>query len=75
MTDYAKYNYYKPDGAGRDQYIIYNNGGELRGGVQTLEEKPIFPTIMKQKVFHSLRKEVPPITYRSDGSGRDSYIL
>jgi hypothetical protein len=75
MTDYTKYNYYKPDGAGRDLYIIHDNGGELRGGVKVLENKLLFPKIFKQRVFHSLRKEIPPVTYRSDGSGRDSYIL
>ena len=75
MSDYTKYNYYKPDGAGRDMYIIYNNGGELRGGVRSLEERPLFPKIMRQNVYHSLKRVVPPVTYRSDGSGRDSYIL
>lgn len=75
MTDYTKYNYYKPDGAGRDLYIIYNNGGELRGGVKPLTDKVLFPKITKGRVFHSLKRDIPPVTYRSDGSGRDSYIL
>ena len=75
MNDYTKYNYYKPNGVGRDLYIIYNNGGQLRGGVKVAEEKTLFPKIIKQKRYHSLRKEIPPIQYRSDGTGRDSYIL
>ena len=76
MTDYTKYNYYKPDGAGRDSYILYNNGGEFRGGFRVPEEKPLFPKIISnQQVYHSQRKEVPPVTYRGDGTGRDTYIL
>lgn len=75
MNDYTKYNYYKPDGAGRDLYIIYNNGGELRGGIQVADVKTLFPKILNNRTYHSLRKEVPPIQYRSNGTGRDSYIL
>ena len=77
MKDYTKYNYnyYSPDGAGRDKYIIYNNGGQFRGGFSIPEDKPLYPKIIYNKVHHSLRKEVPPVTYRGDGTGRDTYIL
>lgn len=76
MSDYTKYNYYKPDGAGRDLYIIYNNGGEFRGGYKFPEEKISYPKInSSQHVVHSIRKEIPPISYRGNGSGRDSYIM
>jgi hypothetical protein len=75
MTDYTKYNYYKPDGAGRDLYIIYNNGGEFRSGYKLPEDKVTFPKINNNQHAPSLRKENPPVSYRSNGTGRDSYIM
>ena len=65
---------YRSNGKGRDSYIIYNNGGFW---------KNINPVIQKDFTYrpthkpnnHSPGKPPSIWTYRSDGSGRDSYIL
>jgi hypothetical protein len=69
-----KYTHYAPDGCGRDNFIIINNGGLLRGGIKTLRSQEDFGTTIKSQ-YHSMKKNVAPFKYRSDGSGRDSYVL
>jgi len=46
----------------------------LKGGVKQLKKADQFPTTRNYE-YHSLKKNVPPFKYRSDGSGRDSYVL
>jgi len=65
---------YRPDGMGRDGYIRYNNGGFWNPEEHKLYKKADFP--------HSLfclnhkNNEYPIIwSYKSDGSGRDSYVF
>lgn len=69
-----KYTHYAPDGCGRDNFIIINNGGLLRGGVKALKKSEDFG-LSKKVEYRSLKKNVAPFKYRSDGSGRDSYVL
>lgn len=68
-----KYTHYLPDGYGRDSYINCNNGGLLKNthiGVK----KEIFNS---PRHFHmySFKKDASSVKYRSDGSGRDSYVM
>lgn len=69
-----KYTHYAPDGCGRDNFIIFNNGGLLRGGVKSIKRPEDFG-LTKRVEYHSLKRNVAPFKYRSDGSGRDSYVL
>ena len=75
-----KYSHYFSNGSGRDNFIGYNNGGfsipkihgkfdatnfmrlgNLGGGATSGNTSP--------------RMEPKPLEYRSDGTGRDSYIV
>ena len=69
-----KYTHYNPDGCGRDSFIILNNGGLQRGDVKSLKIAGNLG-ITKKMDYHSLKRNVAPFKYRSDGSGRDSYVL
>lgn len=69
-----KYTHYAPDGCGRDNFIIINNGGLLRGDVKSIKKAEDYG-ITKKVDYHSLKRNVAPFKYRSDGSGRDSYVL
>ena len=64
---------YKPNGNGRDAYIIHDNAGFWKNSAKPISQKAVF-TRTPFLVYHSLRR-IPPIwTYHSDGSGRDSYV-
>ena len=71
----AKAILYKTNGSGRDTYIKNNNGG------MTVDYKPYNPGELGS--FSPRRKYVEPmptlpgkmVYYRSDGTGRDSYIM
>ncbi|CAI2380772.1 unnamed protein product [Moneuplotes crassus] len=66
--------FYKTDGTGRDSYIKSNNGG-----MTTVFSPVKWPEVgsfstKKQYSSPSPAKPVPIVYYKSDGSGRDSYI-
>lgn len=70
---------YYGNGSGRDNYIIENSGGNTRVHVFTRVKKP---GMMRRKVNNSPRelaaaprKDPTAFQYRSDGTGRDSYII
>ncbi len=68
-----KYTTYGPDGFGRDKYIIYNNGGFLdKLNKITITEKYEYPSSIR---YFNTKRNVAPFKYRSDGSGRDTYVL
>jgi hypothetical protein len=67
-------NHYESDGLGRDGYISCNNGG-FYSNIKTNTEQRMFDRRQSTRAYHSLRKNVAPLKYRSDGSGRDGYIL
>ena len=68
---------YFPNGSGRDSYINANSGGFSRFmPKQVLNPhyeiiKPLFPT----SKYQDISKTSWTFKYKSDGSGRDSYIL
>jgi hypothetical protein len=69
----SKYTHYLPDGFGRDSYIKCNNGGLLKN-TQVGIKKETFNT-PRHIHMYSLKKEASAVKYRSDGSGRDSYVM
>lgn len=70
-----KYIQYYPDGSGRDSYINSNSGGFSRFMPKQLIQK--YSSYPRAPVynFKDLRKTSWAIKYKSDGSGRDSYII
>ena len=70
---------YRPDGSGRDFYIIHNNGG-----IQTHESPKLsILSDLKRSGALSPIRDLPKglrgeiarrIRYKPDGSGRDSYV-
>ena len=70
----AKTIYYNTDGGGRDTYIQVNNGG-LTKGYETITnfELGAFPFKRAYKLPNTFI-DSKTLRYRSDGSGRDSYI-
>ena len=71
MNQYVQY---YTDGQGRDLYISSNSGGFCKKYSHGLEIKEKFPEKVKYK-FSNVGLKNAPLVYRSDGSGRDSYIL
>ena len=75
-TYHPKFTTYTGDGAGRDHYIVFNNGGlnELRDyrGSQyngfNLGTNPVSNTITP-------KKDATAFDYIPDGTGRDTYII
>lgn len=65
---------YPSDGLGRDRYIKYNNGGFWKGREDEIALKPTYPN-GTSAAYYSLNHEAASLHYRSDGSGRDSYII
>ena len=72
-THNPTYASYSGDGSGRDSYIILNNGG------LTQESKKHMMWSSKIRPVRDMRsypdKPAQAFTYRSDGSGRDSYVI
>ena len=71
-----KFSHYFSNGSGRDNFIMYNNGGFSEARFFN----PVTSTAyMRYKSYATVspspRKEAQPVEYRSDGSGRDSYIM
>lgn len=70
-----KYIQYYPDGSGRDSYINSNSGGFSRFmPKQLIQNYSSYPRAPVYN-FKDLRKTSWAIKYKSDGSGRDSYII
>ena len=67
--------HYFTNGGGRDDYIYRNNGG-----FTSMYDPVNWP---QKGTLHTVHKKAPPnpvmhakpIYYRSDGSGRDSYVV
>jgi len=71
-----QYIQYVPDGTGRDGYINFNSGGFSR--FIPKQVIPVCYEIIKPSVRNTIRdisKTSWTFKYKSDGSGRDSYIL
>ena len=66
--------FYQTDGFGRDTYITYNNGGFWKDNAKLAFTKPKYSTTPLMNPQNAL-KTATTLKYRSDGSGRDSYIL
>ena len=67
------FNAYNSNGEGRDIYIQYNNGGFWKMDIlpgQNISQSPA----QSNYRFRSLHHRAAPFKYRTDGSGRDSYI-
>ena len=69
----SKYTHYVPDGLGRDAYINNNNGGFIKS-VQIKVKREGF-SIPQNCHLYNIKKDASTIKYRSDGSGRDSYVM
>ena len=78
-TFYPKHCHYYGGGAGRDGFIIINNGG-----FNNIDKPNMGHTGVHQKMYNSNvanrqvttpRKDASTFYYQSDGSGRDSYVL
>lgn len=68
-----KYTHYSSDGFGRDNYIEYNNGGFL-DRLNKVKGKDNYEATSITRYFNT-KRNVAPLKYRSDGSGRDNYVL
>jgi len=69
-----KYLAYHTDGKGRDIYISSNSGGFAKEYSHGIDLKENFPPKVKFEK-QNIPNHPVPLVYRSDGSGRDSYIL
>lgn len=69
-----KYASYFGDGFGRDSYIITNNGG-LAGNEKMHMMKRPFRNTAHGNTLNSPKKESTAVNYKSDGTGRDSYVV
>ena len=72
-TEALKNSHYNPNGEGRDTYIFVNNGGVERN---TYPYKFNEESRVLRRSFSpgSPRLEAKPLKYKSDGTGRDTYI-
>lgn len=72
-----KYIQYFPDGSGRDGYINLNSGGfsKFMPKVLITPHYEILKSNREPYQFRDLSKTSWSVKYKSDGSGRDSYIL
>lgn len=68
-----KYIRFFSDGFGRDTYITYNNGGFL-GKLDKVKSADKYNVVSNIRYFNT-KKNIAPLKYRSDGTGRDNYIL
>ena len=72
-THEPKYASYFGDGSGRDSYVIVNNGGLTSELKPNLMKRPFLNTCQNRN--KSPQKSAVSLTYRSDGTGRDSYVI
>jgi len=68
-----KYTHYNIDGFGRDNYINYNNGGFL-DKLSKVQGKNNYESNSITR-YYNTKRNVAPFKYRSDGTGRDKYVL
>jgi hypothetical protein len=76
-TYYPKFTTYTGDGAGRDQYVVFNNGGfNSQRCYGSVGSSAAF-NMAKNGYLHGVtpRKEETAFDYVPDGNGRDSYII
>ena len=75
FTPIPKYVNYYNDGFGRDSYVKLDNGGFLSKipyhKVKSVEK---FDHNTMNRYFNT-KRNVAPFKYRSDGTGRDNYVL
>ncbi len=72
-TPIPKYTTYFSDGFGRDTYITSNNGGFL-DKLSKRNSKEKFE-VNSQVRYYNTKRNVAPVKYHSDGTGRDNYVL
>lgn len=72
-TETLKNSHYSPNGEGRDSYIFVNNGGVERNKYpySFKEESRVTRNSFSPG---SPRLDAKPLKYKSDGTGRDTYI-
>ena len=68
-----KYASYFGDGSGRDTYVVLNNGGLTHADKAHMMKRPFRNTTQNRD--RTPLKNAVPLTYHSDGSGRDSYVI
>jgi len=70
---------YRGDGYGRDQYIVFNNGGlneqRMYTGVQSSKHDFKVSPHAHRRIQVTPHKEATAFDYTPDGSGRDLYII
>ena len=64
---------YSGDGSGRDSYIILNNGGLTRESKNGMMNRKPRRSPHRNRTLGA--KPAPAFYYKSDGSGRDSYVI
>lgn len=75
-TFHPKVPHYQSDGSGRDYFISNANGGLTQGRIENFSQSTFFFRRNPGQNFSpSPRKDAVPFEYRSDGSGRDTYIV
>lgn len=72
-THGPKYASYFGDGSGRDTYVVTDNGGLLNKEKRGMTRRPFKNTLVNRD--SSPLKPVMPVSYHSDGTGRDSYVV
>jgi len=65
---------YSPDGQGKEEYIRFDNGG-LSSKIYKNNSKDNNIQMFNNMKYYNLRKNLAPIKYHSDGSGRDFYVV
>ena len=77
MNNSPKCKHYEANGTGRDMYISTNNGGFTINNMASPQPKIERVVLSNKFKFQQAGKasiEPKPVRYRSNGSGRDSYI-
>lgn len=66
---------YRPNGGGRDTYILTNNGG-MQSGMGRLPfrvEKGVYVSLKQPKMTRA-KSSAKVVRYWADGTGRDVYV-
>ena len=72
-THDPKYTNYWGNGAGRDSYVITDNGGQAHQPKRHMMRRPYRSTYSAAPNRRSSQPSA--VIYQSDGTGRDSYVL
>ena len=72
-THSPKYASYFGDGSGRDSYVVTNNGGLTNVDKGGMTRRPFKNTLKTMNMSPS--KDSMTVHYKSDGSGRDTYVV